>query len=220
MEVFMVRKAKSLEFAGGAWVFPGGAVDEEDRNPGWHELFPEFPPGRLSEELPDLPREDALGAYVAALRELLEEAGVLLTSWPLDHARSAEIRQQVLRGGSFLESVRKHGLMLNPERLTYFAHWITPEIYPIRFDTRFFLAEIPPEANPSPDGHETREGIWIAPSRALARPFPLMPPTRVTLQELSHFNAPEDAATWGKKRTKIPRLPWVDAEGALHIPDA
>jgi 8-oxo-dGTP pyrophosphatase MutT (NUDIX family) len=117
LEVLLVRRSQQVRFMPGAWVFPGGRLDEED-GPG----------------MGDDPELAQAAFRVCAAREADEEVGITLP---------------------------------DPEVLVWFSHWITPQGLPHRFDTRFFLAPVPDEANPVPDGQEVEAARWISPSDAI-----------------------------------------------------
>lgn len=185
-ETFMVRRDPRARFAADAFVFPGGALQENDKLAGG------VPPcsglsraeahRRLTVRGGDPPSDPAesLGLHVAALRELFEEAGILLarhTDRDAGAALSPEtcdvlarLRPEIQRGGRSLAGVAAElGLELVPEELIYFSHWITPEGSPRRFDTRFFMVEDRPGQTASHCGIETVDGSWITPAEALRR---------------------------------------------------
>ncbi len=222
LEVFLLRKSRSLEFAAGAYVFPGGKVDEEDQNPRWFSLFSHLTREAMEERMTDILPKSPLGFHVAALRELLEESGLLLSERPCPPDVIQEIRTQLHEGKCFLPLIESFQLKLSPEKLTYYAHWLTPTLFPVRYNTCFFMSELPEGFNLTPDLHETSEGLWMSPQIALKKneegALPLMPPTVITLAELSHFDSVKKAIQWGDKRQKILRQPWVDENGVLQIP--
>ncbi len=155
LEVFMVVRHHKIDFASGALVFPGGAVD-----PGDHEIARTF----------DVAPIDA-AFRVAALRETFEECGVLLarargSSATLDAAGLAEIAARST-GRPFGETIRAEGLGLALDALVPFAHWITPPILPKRFDARFYIAAAPGDQIAIHDGAESVDSVWIHPARAL-----------------------------------------------------
>lgn len=157
-EVFLLRRRKNASFMGGAFVFPGGAADPED--------------GDLR---------------VTAARELFEEAGVLLATTRVEAEVVTALRRRLLDGEALAPLLAEAGLALDPERLAYFAHWITPSIEPKRFSARFFVAVLPEGQSPRFDDRETVDEIWLAPSEALARAQELaLPPPQVrSLAELA-----------------------------------
>ena len=166
--VFMVRRHIRSEFVPDVFVFPGGSVKPSDIETERSPLCAPVPEGRT-----------ALGSgfRVAALRECFEEAGVLLARKegqtlaipPADVLRFAAYRDSLDHDALTLEDVaRQEGLTLGTDELTHWAHWITPEAMPKRFDTHFFLASAPPEQEAAHDRLETTAGVWITPEHALA----------------------------------------------------
>ncbi len=186
IETFMVHRDPLSRFAADAFVFPGGTVDVGDWASGG------VPPctgltiaeahRRLGERGGDVP-DDAglsLALYVAAVRELYEEAGIMLArplAGPCGAHLSAEtcaqlatLRPALQRGERTLSSVAEHlSFDLVPEELVYFSHWITPEASPRRYDTRFFVVEDRLGQTASHCGIETVDGQWFAPADALRR---------------------------------------------------
>ena len=168
VEVFMMVRHYEIDFASGALVFPGGSVDKNDR-----EIIarPELYSGGEGLDA------DALSFRVAAIRETFEESGILLarpkgSTTLLDAARASEIeaahRAALCEGKiSFLNVLADSGLWLALDELTPYAHWITPEGMPKRFDTWFFLAAAPPDQLGAHDGRESTDSIWVSPREAL-----------------------------------------------------
>jgi len=196
LEVFMVRRSLSLVFAGGAHVFPGGAVDDVDRH------SEKWCVGRN-----DADASAALGVasgglafWVAAIREGFEEAGFLLAYGPdggllaLDEPATAERfavhRWAVASGERTLGDVcASEGLRLAVDGMHYLSRWITPVGPPRRFDTRFFVCTAPTQQTPLHDARETIAHEWVRPEDALARndegDVDLMPPTLHSLRWLA-----------------------------------
>ena len=166
IEVFMVVRHHEIDFASGALVFPGGKVDAEDSAADWAELAP------YAGAAPDR------AFVVAAARETFEEAGLVLARrrgagsllGPDDAHRMVErYRAPMLAGdATFLDLVRAEDLVLATDLMVPFAHWITPQSQPKRFDTHFLLVAAPVEQLGAHDGGESVEGFWIAPQQALA----------------------------------------------------
>lgn len=185
-ETFMVRRDPNARFAADAFVFPGGTLQADDRLRGGERpcsgLTRSEAHRRLSERGGDPPESPAesLGLHVAAVRELFEEAGILLARH-VDGGAGAWLSPdvcEVLAGLRPLIQERQRlladvvsdlGLELAPEELIYFSHWITPESSPRRFDTRFFMIEDRPGQTASHCGVETVDGVWITPAEALDR---------------------------------------------------
>lgn len=174
----MLRRSLSSEFVGGAYVFPGGAVDPVDGDP---ELFGRCF-GRTDAEASALLglESGGLAYWVSAIRECFEEAGVLVATRadgeqltfddPGDEARFVAHRQALNAGErSFLEICRTEDLTLPAGSLLYVGHWITPEGAPRRYDTRFFAALAPSGQTAGHDEIETIEHMWVSPADALAQ---------------------------------------------------
>lgn len=205
-EVFLMRRHQEQTFMGSAFVYPGGRVDKADRDP---ELAV-FSRGLSAEEAgpalnePDLAEETALGLFFAAVRETFEESGVLLAvparggridfSGPGAAVRFARYRRDLHEQKvTLLELAQKEDVLYALDRLTPYAHWITPPIESKRFDTRFLLARMPRGQSPVHDSIEMTESLWITPAEALERQAAgrllLMPPTFKTMLELAAYSS-------------------------------
>ena len=200
-EIFMTRRPQEMRFLGGFFVFPGGSVKRADASPAMLErcrgLSPDEARVRLGEELS---AEDSMGHWVAAIRELYEEAGVLLCVGQHDGAavgadtqeRVVARRPDLLSGDvGFAELLASEGLCCDVGSPVYFYHRTTPERYAMRFDTRFFLAPLPQGQVPLDVSEEVTESLWITPEEALRRAergrMAVIPPTLTTLQTLAEF---------------------------------
>jgi 8-oxo-dGTP pyrophosphatase MutT (NUDIX family) len=169
IEVFMMVRHYEIDFNSGALVFPGGSVDKGDR-----EIInrPELYTGGEGLD------EAALSFRIAAIRETFEESGILLarengTNTLVSAKRAAEIeaahRAALCEGKTtFLEVLTGNGMRLALDELVPYAHWVTPEGMPKRFDTWFFLAAAPPEQAGAHDGKESTDSLWLSPHEALA----------------------------------------------------
>ena len=237
IEAFLLRRTAELEFAPGAYVFPGGSVDACDADPGVGWAGPG--PADFAALL-DVPPDRARGLVCAAVRETFEESGVLLAGPSADElVRDSTVlaadRRALLAGATSLtELLGRRGLILRTDLLTPWARWITPEASPRRFDTWFFAAALPPgqaaTAAPEgvgdhPDPGESESGTWLRPAAALqaarAGQITLLPPTAVTLGELAGH--PGLAAILARRQVITPRLPKVvveDGRVRLHLPQA
>jgi 8-oxo-dGTP pyrophosphatase MutT (NUDIX family) len=169
IEVFMMVRHYEIDFNSGALVFPGGSVDKGDR-----EIIERLELYSGGEGL------DAaeLSFRIAAIRETFEESGILLarpkgSKSLIDAKRASEIeaatRTALTEGKTtFLNVLTDSGLWLALDELVPYAHWITPEGMPKRFDTWFFLAAAPPDQLGAHDGKESTDSIWVSPREALA----------------------------------------------------
>ena len=210
VEVFLVRRSDSIAFMGGAHVFPGGRVDATDRLDDIEATSDGMTAAvaRMS----DVPADVAVAHHVAALRELFEEAGVLLAR-PLTARSTSQLerhRRELLAGTvAFADIIRAERLRLALDELAYFAHWVTPEIETRRFDTRFFIARAPDGQTPVHDEGETSHSEWLAPLAAIEQcrsgMISLPPPTWTTLSMLSRFGSIEEVLTWARTKP-IPRV--------------
>ena len=209
-DVFLVRRSDSIAFMGGAHVFPGGRVDAADQIDDIDAASDGMASAAV--RMPDVAPEFAVAHHVAALRELFEEAGVLLarplTAVPAD--RLANYRRDLLAGTmTFVEIIRRERLRLALDELAYFAHWVTPEIETRRFDTRFFLARAPEGQTPVHDDGETSHSEWLAPLAAIDQSrggqISLPPPTWTTLSALAKFDSIDAAFAWARRKP-IPRV--------------
>lgn len=174
LEVLMVKRTASARFMGGAWVFPGGAVDESDRAQSSSRGF--------ASSDPDLARWQA-----AAVRELVEETGF----WLLESGTT--VTEERSSGSEVFANAAERGQRLAGDSLWYFANWITPAPLPIRFDTRFFAAVVPPDLDPAIDRNELVDSLWIRPTEGLDRAdtnrWLVAFPTRRILEFLSSFES-------------------------------
>lgn len=198
MEVLMLRRAdKADDQNSGASVFPGGVVDTHDRS--LHLMCKGLDDASASRRLGVA--EGALDYYAAAVRECFEEAGVLFACDAEDRvveldllpaARLEAMRHAAEQGTDALLSMcEAQGWRLAVDRLAYFSHWLTPPGMPRRFDTRFFIAEMPAGQSVKPDGRETVEHTWLKPADAVhpERGLKLMNVTRRTLEQLAAFKS-------------------------------
>lgn len=202
-EILLTRRPPQMKFLGGYYVFPGGAVHREDYSPKVLERCRGLSADDARSILgTDGNAKQALGHWVAVVRELFEEVGVLLCLTecgdevdlrdPRAQIRFELKRQAVVRNqldfGTFLES---ENLICDLSRTVYFDHWVTPEIYSMRFDTRFYIAKLPSYQLPLAASEEVIDSLWVSPQHALSRihghDFPILPPTTTVLAELGRI---------------------------------
>lgn len=198
VEVLLMRRVPSMGFAPGAYVFPGGRVDERDADGGlpWTGPSPEEWARTLGTDVPM-----ARALVCAAVRETFEETGVLLADEPerlgedtitldTDTDDWEEDRLGLIdHSRSFTEVLSRRGLVLRSEWLSAWARWITPRPQPRRFDTWFFIAELPPGQRPRDVGGEADLTRWTDPSTVAeewqAGRMPMLPPTVIACAELA-----------------------------------
>ncbi|HEX5605849.1 MAG TPA: hypothetical protein VFY96_04995 [Candidatus Binatia bacterium] len=203
-EVYLNRRPAHLDTYAGVFVFPGGRVEESDCSAAMLALTRGLTASEAQEKLGvRSPAEICLGYWVAAVRELFEEVGIhFFVSDPGTSGSSLNNIQQrmserrpLLQNGkiSFAELLTAERLCCDLSRLTYFFHRVTPEHYRVRFDTRFYIAALPPDQSPLAVSEEVSESLWISPQLALERfaqnEFPMMPPTVMVLRTLIKYRS-------------------------------
>ena len=200
VEVFMMRRTTKAAFAGGMYVFPGGAVDAEDSS-----------------------------YEIAAIRECFEEAGVLLARTatgttvrfddPVSHERFTDYRHVVHAGERSMTSVLSaEDLVAQNDELLWVAHWVTPFGEVRRFDTRFFVVAMPDDQTPLHDDKETVGSLWVTPldalNRAQAGELLMLPPTIANLEFLATYSSVneiiEAARKIGTPPKLLPKVKWRD----------
>lgn len=233
MEVFMVRRVIQSDFMPDVYVFPGGSASQDD-------VAAELAEGvcaPVAQSAADPEGRTALGkgTRASAIRELFEEAGILLAyragailSITDEQVAHFDTYRQAFqqRNGSLVELAHAENLMYATDHLGYFAHWITPEGLPKRFDTHFFVTIAPAEQQAAHDRLETSEGIWISPAEALARcernEFPLVFATIHQLRELSAFDSVQATLQYTAAQhvpTRLPVLVQGDGGARVHLPE-
>lgn len=212
-EILMMRRNVASDFVGGAYVFPGGAVDPDD--------------ARASSLVLGLSDEEAssrlglasggLAYYVAGLRELFEEAGLLRACDPAGNpvnlegpsgSRAAAIRERLnQRDGDFLGMLGEEGFRLDLRDVEYLAHWITPVGSPRRYDTRFFVTTAPDRQVAVHDDGETVAERWLRPRDALGAhgrgEMAMLLPTIRNLQAIAGFDSAGEVLAYTRSLTSI-----------------
>lgn len=222
LETFMVVRHHQIDFASGALVFPGGKVDAGDFDVRDHCT------GVTDAD------DNTVGLMAGAIREAFEECGILLAREKgqdelvtgdrlsaLEHYRDP-LNKGEISLQAFLE---KEQLDLACDKLRHFAHWITPEMMPKRFDTHFYLASAPSDHVAIHDGHESVDSVWISPQAALEGnddgTYTIIFPTRLNVEMLGESNSVGNALEMAGNRNIVSVLPWIEARedgNYLRIP--
>jgi 8-oxo-dGTP pyrophosphatase MutT (NUDIX family) len=218
-EVLLLRRNRSAGFVPGAYVFPGGRVDASDAASEivarMHGLDGPAAARRLQLHDGDPP---ALAYYLAAVREAFEETGILVglgphgTPPPTAAADSTvdELRDDLMEDRTgFADVLDRMECRIDGDALEYFAHWITPEVEPRRFDTRFFAAKVGADADTIVDPREMSDAVWLTPAAALARyddgSLPMVFPTIKTLEQFEAYATVDEALT-DMRQTTVPTI--------------
>ena len=195
IELFMIRRQKSMSFAPDVVAFPGGSVDPKDSDPAVPWAGPS--PQEWAQKL-DQTEDDARRIIVAAVREVFEECGVLLaghdaTSVVHDVSTAAwseERRKLAAHEQSLAEVLIRHQLYIRTDLLSYCANWVTPEFSNKRYDTFFFAALCPEGQTPDDATSEVSIADWVEPQWAFdegdAGVITLLPPTIYNLNFIYH----------------------------------
>lgn len=211
LETFMVVRHHQIDFASGALVFPGGKVEDGD-----------FDVRQYCQGVDDA--DDTTVALMAgAIREAFEECGILLAREqgaevlvPGERLKKLEHYRDPLNRGDvkLLDFLKDENLVLACDQLQHFAHWITPEMLPKRFDTHFYLASAPADHLAVHDGHESVDSVWISPEGALAGnndgTYTIIFPTRVNVEMLGESNTVAEAMNSAAARRVESILPWPE----------
>ncbi len=225
LEVFLLKRHGLSDVLGGAFVFPGGKVDAADAKLDMAAHMDQ-PLGDLHTALnePDIDALTAASLYVAALREAFEESGILFAHGAT-HEHAVRATALLREGQPFDAVLARMQLRLQTRSLAPWSRWITPLMPSVsskRFDTRFFVAEVPVGQTAAHDNHEATESVWLKPRTALEQHrdglIELAPPQIMTLAHLSRFanvqHAMADAR--GRKPPVIQPEPF-DHEGTRVI---
>lgn len=220
LEVFMQRRSSALATFGGAYVFPGGKVDADDAAPDW--------PARLDQPLEalqsrlaqaDLTPAQAGALHVAAVREALEECGVLFA-----HGAPAQLGLGQPRTEGFAAWLDRQSLVLDTHSLIPWSRWITPRLGTLtrkRFDTRFFIAAAPPDQVARHDDIEATHSLWISARAALLaqhqRRIELAPPQVMSLVHLSRYASVAEALHAAGARAPVLIEPAVFDQAGVRL---
>ena len=193
LEVFLIKRHIKSNVLGGVFVFPGGKVDKLDARLDT-ATYIDQPLLDLHTPLnePDIDHATAAGLYVAAVREVFEESGILFAVGAgLAHAARATA---MLREGKAFAAVLTDMQLRLQTSLAPWSRWITPvspSVMNKRFDTRFFVAAVPAGQVATHDNFEATESIWLKPRAALEQQrdglIEMAPPQIMTLAHISRF---------------------------------
>lgn len=213
--VYMTRRSGQSRFVPDAYVFPGGAVDIADSSDRLHArlLGKNIRPGR----------EFA----AAALRELFEEAGVLIAAAPdgtparFRTEQLSALRAELAGGADFADLLTRENLSLDARDLVYYSNWITPLSEPLRFDVHFFLAPAPHGQIASADAVEVHDGRWFTPREALEQAdrdeLRVIFPTRKHLERLAEYSTLEALFAHARKREPRAIMPYQRDDGEFDL---
>jgi 8-oxo-dGTP pyrophosphatase MutT (NUDIX family) len=210
-EVLLTRRPAEMRFLGGYYVFPGGTVHQSDYSPSMLTRCRGLDGAEARRLLGGAQDPDvALGHWIAVVRELFEEVGVLLCV--VESGAAIDLRDEAVRKrielkrraivkkkSAFAAFLESENLFCDLSRAVYLDHWVTPEIYSMRFDTRFYIAALPAHQTSLASSEEVTHSVWIQPAAALAqihrRDFPILPPTTTVLADLAQLQ------TWDRLRS-------------------
>ena len=217
LEVYLTRRSARSAFVPDTFVFPGGAVEPNDAAP------------ELLARLHGADARVAQETSVAALRELFEEAGVLLAcdetgaALAFDARQLVELRAEITAGVQLEALLARNRWLLDARDLAYYSNWITPRGETRRFDAHFFIAALPAGQQAAADAVEVHDGIWLAPLDALRRAdeggLPIIFPTRKHLERLRAHATIAAALAAARLRTVVPVNPVMDERGEPSLPD-
>lgn len=211
LEVFILKRTVAAAFAGGMYVYPGGKVDDADGAAAIEPFCDGLTDAAASERLGI--ERGGLSYWVAAVRECFEESGILLALTEDGEVGSVpEADRHAVHEGelSMVELCRRYGLTLDLSTTEYAAHWITPMGEKRRFDTRFFVTQVPADQDGSHDDKETTASLWVRPGDALsmvdAGDLMMLPPTIATMKFLADHKAAADAVAAAGALEEIPAI--------------
>jgi len=226
LQVYVLRRHGRMAFAAGMYAFPGGGVDERDFDKAiaWAGPSPAEWAQRLACD-----QSEARALVCAAVRETFEESGVLLcgahnddivtnttgAAWERDRAGLVD------RSLAFSDFLLRRSLVLRTDLLGAWAHWITPEFEPRRYDTRFFVAVMPEGQRTRDVSGEADRVAWVKPVEAVAAAdeglMAMLPPTYITLSELARFGDPADVLAAAAEREIKTILPSIEMVGGVPV---
>jgi len=222
LETYLMRRAATMAFAAGMYVFPGGRIDDADSDADVTWAGMPVDAQRMTAH-----DRQARGLIVGAVREVFEETGVLLAvddsgrpameddAWEDDRAEVA------VSSAAFAGVLARRGLRVDPALLPLWTHWITPEVESKRYDVRFFVAAVPPGQHARDVSGEADQVVWLPPATALGDYsrglLPMLPPTVATLADLASLPDVEAVLASAGTRDVRPLMPRprFDDDGAV-----
>jgi 8-oxo-dGTP pyrophosphatase MutT (NUDIX family) len=203
LEVWMIRRKQTLKFLGGYYAFPGGRVDAADGHPDALARVRGVEGAAAADIFPGHGALPPLAFWVTAVRELLEESGILLAcdagGRPIEARQPAtldtltRLRKELMAGGSLPALLAREDWHIDVHGLRYLSHFITPTSSPIRFTARFFLCRLPDDQAPALFTEETSEAFWIHPGegyrRFIAGDMAMAEPAEYGLGYLAQFDS-------------------------------
>jgi 8-oxo-dGTP pyrophosphatase MutT (NUDIX family) len=205
-EILVVERSHRMAFAAGAIVFPGGRIDDADR------------------ELADQLGRPGEAAKITAIRETIEESAVVALIVPaVDPSKGRELLDKLLDGVDFAELLARHALAIDFDALTPFTRWMPAFKHARRFDTLFFLARAPGgEWLPNPQPGECVAAEWASPAELVTRvergEASAIFPTKRNLERLAGHANLEAAITDARAHSLDTIIPWIeDIDGEPHV---
>jgi len=205
-EVFVTRRPDGMPFIGGMYCYPGGTVTKDDFTPQMSERSRSLTPKQARKILGAHYRpSEAMGLWIAGVREVFEEVGVLLAAEQsgaqliMDDSRAARLAQKhaalLAKSMSFLELLESESLVCDLAALGHFSYWQTPSQVRLRFATRFFIAPLPDGQTALATSYEVAHSVWLTADRAVQLfnrgELPMIFPTFAALRTLADFETLE-----------------------------
>ena len=222
LETYLMRRAASMAFAAGMYVFPGGRIDETDC-----DLVLDWTGQPLDAARMTASERQGRGLVIGAVREVFEETGVLLAvddsgRFPAEDAAWEDDRAAVAESSPALgEVLARRRLRIDPGVLPLWTHWVTPEVESKRYDVRFFVAAVPPGQHARDVSGEADQVLWASPGAALGDysrgQLPMLPPTVATLADLAALPDVASVLASAASREVRPLMPRprLDDDGAI-----
>ena len=230
LEVFLIRRHLKSSVLGGVFVFPGGKVDKLDAELDTHAHLDQSLTelhSALNES--DIDAPTAASLYIAAIREVFEESGILFaegaTQKLATHLQASQATAMLREGHAFAAVLAEMKLRLQTSSLAPWSRWITPvspSVMNKRFDTRFFVAAVPTGQVAMHDNHEATESVWLTPRMALEQQrdalIEMAPPQTMTLAHLSRFDNVQAVMAEARSRKPPTVMPHaIDIDGTRVI---